>query len=110
MSAWLISSSVRSRTLIVVAALGLLILGAIEVRNKPLEVIPELALPSLTAKAAERLGILIDDVRTDASSRRIVTYTSVLDVLTGTTWVCISADPLTFVCVKIDALKAVTCT
>jgi len=65
---------------------------------------------TLTAKAAERLGILIDDVRTDASSRRIVTYTPVLDVLTGTTWVCISADPLTIVRAKIDALEAVTCT
>ena len=51
MSAWLISSSVHSRTLIVVAALGLLILGAIEVRNKPLEVIPELALPAIIAVA-----------------------------------------------------------
>jgi hypothetical protein len=67
---------------------------------------------TLTAKAAERLGILIDDVRTDASGRRIVTYASVLYDLTGTTWVCISADPLTFVrgAVEIDALKAITCT
>ena len=67
---------------------------------------------TLTAKAAERLGILIDDVRTDAPGRRIVTYASVLYDLTRTTWVCISADPLTFVrgAVEIDALKAITCT
>ena len=67
---------------------------------------------TVTAKEAERLGILVDDVRTDASGRRIVTYASVLYDLTGTTWVCISADPLTFVrrAVEIDALKAITCT
>jgi hypothetical protein len=64
------------------------------------------------SRSAERLGILIDDVRTGASGRRIVTYASVLDDLTGTTWVYISADPLTFVrgAVEIDALKAITCT
>ena len=66
---------------------------------------------TLTAKAAERLGILIDDVR-GCVGPPIVTYASVLYDLTGTTWVCISADPLTFVrgAVKIDALKAITCT
>jgi multidrug efflux pump subunit AcrB len=194
MLAWLISSGVRLRTLVVVVAAGLLILGVVDIKNKPLDVIPELALPSLTvkteslglssaevesqitmpleadllnsvpwlrviqpewmaglstiemifvpgtdlmktrqmvqparvevtleakiekvtvtAKEAERLGILIDDVRTDASGRRIVTYASVLYDLTGTTWVCISADPLTFVrgAAEIDALKAITCT
>jgi Cu/Ag efflux pump CusA len=52
MLAWLISSSVRLRTLVVVVAAGLLILGAVDVRNKPLDVIPELALPSLTVKTA----------------------------------------------------------
>jgi hypothetical protein len=66
----------------------------------------------VTAKEAERLGVLINDVRMDASGRRIVTYASVLNDLTGTTWVCIGADPLTFVrgAVEIDALKAITCT
>ena len=62
---------------------------------------------TLTAKAAERLGILIDDVRTDASGRRIVTYASVLYDLTGKTWVYISADPLSFFrgAVEIDTIK-----
>jgi Cu/Ag efflux pump CusA len=164
MLAWLISSGARLRTLVVVVAAGLLILGVVDIKNKPLDVIPELALPSLTmkaetlglssaeeslitvpleadllngvpwlrviqsdwmaglstidmifvpgtdlikarqmvqparvevtldakikkvtlsAKAAERLGILIDDVRTDASGRRIVTYASDLYDLTG---------------------------
>jgi multidrug efflux pump subunit AcrB len=193
MLAWLISSGVRLHTLVVVVAAGLLILGVVGIKNKPLDIIPELALPSpimkteslglssaeesliavpleadllngvpwirviqsewmaglstiemifvpgtdlikarqmvqparvevtldakikkvtLSAKAAERLGILIDDVRTDASGRRIVTYASDLYDLTGTTWVCISADPLTFVrgAVEIDALMAITST
>ena len=193
MMAWLISSGVRLRTLVVVVAAGLLILGVVDIKNKPLDVIPESALPSLTvkteslglssaevdsritmpleadllngvpwlrviqpewtaglstiemifvpgtdlmkarqgvqparveitldakikkvtltAKAAERPCILIDDVRTDAPGRRIVTYASVLYDLTGTTCVSISADPLIFVrgAVEIDALNAITC-
>ena len=62
---------------------------------------------TLTAKAAERLGILIDEVRADPSGRRIVPYASVLYDLTGKTWVYISADPLTFVrgAVVIDTIK-----
>ena len=67
---------------------------------------------TLTPKAAERLGIEIDEVRVDPSGRRIVPYASVLYDLTGKTRVCISADPLTFVrgAVEIEALKAITCT
>jgi hypothetical protein len=62
---------------------------------------------TLTPKAAERLGILIDEVRADPSGRRIVPYASVLYDLTGKTWVYISADPLTFVrgAVVIDTIK-----
>jgi hypothetical protein len=51
---------------------------------------------TLTTKAAERLGVLIDEVRVDPSGRRIVPYTSVLYDLSGKTWVYISVDPLTF--------------
>ena len=62
---------------------------------------------TLTPKAAERLGIVIDEVREDPSGRRIVPYASVLYDLTGKTWVYISADPLTFVrgAVVIDTIK-----
>jgi hypothetical protein len=62
---------------------------------------------TLTPKAAERLGIQIDEVRADPSGRRIVPYASVLYDLTGKTWVYISADPLTFVrgAVEIDTIK-----
>lgn len=62
---------------------------------------------TLTPKAAERLGILIDEVRVDPSGRRIIPYASVLYDLTGKTWVYISADPLTFVrgAVVIDTIK-----
>ena len=62
---------------------------------------------TLTLKAAERLGILIDEVRVDPSGRRIVPYASVLYDLTGKTWVYISADPLIFVrgVVVIDTIK-----
>ena len=62
---------------------------------------------TLTPKAAERLGVVIDEVRSDPSGRRIVPYASVLYDLTGKTWVYISADPLTFVrgAVVIDTIK-----
>jgi hypothetical protein len=62
---------------------------------------------TITPKAAERLGIVLDEVRVDPSGRRIVPYASVLYDLTGKTWVYVSADPLTFVrgVVVIDTIK-----
>lgn len=50
----------------------------------------------LTRKAAERLGIELDEVRVDPAGRRIVPYTSVLYDLTGKTWVYVRSDELTF--------------
>jgi hypothetical protein len=62
---------------------------------------------TLTPKAAERLGIQIDEVREDPSGRRIVPYASLFYDLTGKTWVYVSPDPLTFVrgAVKIDSIQ-----
>jgi hypothetical protein len=62
---------------------------------------------TLTPKAAERLGILIDEVRADPSGRLIVPYASVLYDLSGRAWVYVSAEPLTFVRgpVEIDTIK-----
>jgi hypothetical protein len=62
---------------------------------------------TLTLKAAERLGIRIDEVRVDLLGRRIVPYSSVLYDLTGGTWVYVHVDPMTFVreAVKIDTIK-----
>ena len=79
MLAWLISSSVRLRTLIVVAASGLLILGAVDVRNKPLDVIPELALPSLTVKT-ESLGL------SSAEVESLITVPLEADLFNGVPW------------------------
>jgi Cu/Ag efflux pump CusA len=79
MLTWLISSSVRLRTLIAVAASGLLILGAVDVRNKPLEVIPELALPSLTVKT-ESLGL------SSAEVESLITVPLEADLLNGVPW------------------------
>ncbi len=56
MLAWLISSSVRLRTLVVVVAAGLLIFGAVSLKNTPLDVIPEFSPPSLIVKT-ESLGL-----------------------------------------------------
>lgn len=62
---------------------------------------------TLAQKAAERLGIQIDEVRVDPSGRRIVPYSSILYDLTGRTWVYVYAEPMTFVreAVKIDTIK-----
>jgi hypothetical protein len=62
---------------------------------------------TLTPKAAERLGIQIDEVRMDPSGRRIVPYASILYDLSGKTWVYVSADPLSFVraAVVIETIK-----
>ena len=79
MLAWLISSSVRLRTLVVVVAAGLLILGVVDVRNKPLDVIPELALPSLTVKT-ESLGL------SSAEVESLITVPLEADLLNGVPW------------------------
>lgn len=62
---------------------------------------------TLTPKAAERLGIQIDEVRVDPSGRQIIPYASVLYDLTGGTWVYVHTDPMSFVraAVKIDTIK-----
>ena len=62
---------------------------------------------TLTPKAAERLGIQIDEVRVDSLGRRIVPYSSILYDLTGGTFVYVHTDPITFAreTVKIDAIK-----
>jgi hypothetical protein len=62
---------------------------------------------TLTPKAAERLGIEIDEVRVDPSGRRIIPYSAVLYDLTGKTWVYVHAEPMSFVreAVKIDTIK-----
>lgn len=62
---------------------------------------------TLMPKAAERLGVLIDEVRADPSGRLIVPYASILYDLSGKAWVYISAEPLTFVRgpVEIDTIK-----
>ena len=79
MLTWIVSSSVRLRTLVVVVAAGLLILGAVDVRNKPLDVIPELALPSLTVKT-ESLGL------SSAEVESLITVPLEADLLNGVPW------------------------
>lgn len=62
---------------------------------------------TLTPRAAERLGVQIDEVRADMSGRLIVPYTAVLYDLTGGAWVYVHSDPMAFVrqAVKIDTIK-----
>lgn len=79
MLAWLISSSVRLRTLVVVVAAGLLVLGAVGVRDKALDIIPELALPSLTVKT-ESLGL------SSAEVESLITVPLEADLLNGVPW------------------------
>lgn len=62
---------------------------------------------TLTSKAAERLGIEIDEVRIDPAGRKIVPYSAVFYDLKGNTWVYVSIDPLAFVraAVRIETIK-----
>jgi len=79
MLAWLISSSMRLRTFVVVVAAGLLVLGAVSVRDKALDVIPEFALPSLTVKT-ESLGL------SSAEVESLITVPLEADLLNGVPW------------------------
>jgi len=79
MLAWLISSSMRLRTLVVVVAAGLLVLGVVSVRDKALDVIPEFALPSLTVKT-ESLGL------SSAEVESLITVPLEADLLNGVPW------------------------
>ena len=79
MLAWSISSSLRLRNLIVVVAVGLLIFGAVSLRNKPLDVIPELSPLSLTVKT-ESLGL------SSAEVESLITVPLEADLLNGVPW------------------------
>jgi Cu/Ag efflux pump CusA len=79
MLAWLISSSLRLRNLVVVVAAGLLILGAVGLRNKPLDVIPEFSPLSLTVKT-ESLGL------SSAEVESLITVPLEADLLNGVPW------------------------
>ncbi len=62
---------------------------------------------TLTPKAAERLGIELDEVRVDPSGRLIIPYSAVLYDLTGKTWVYVHRDPMSFAreAVRIEIIK-----
>ena len=79
MLAWLISLSIRLRTLIVVAAAGLLIFGLAFLRDKSLDVIPELSPLSLTVKT-ESLGLSSTEVES------LITVPLEADLLNGVPW------------------------
>jgi Cu/Ag efflux pump CusA len=79
MLAWLISSSLRLRNLVVVVAAGLLILGAVGLRTKPLDIIPELSPLSLTVKT-ESLGL------SSAEVESLITVPLEADLLNGVPW------------------------
>jgi Cu/Ag efflux pump CusA len=74
---WLISSNIRLRTIVVAVAAGLLIFGAVSI--KQLDVIPELPLPSLTVKT-ESLGL------SSAEVESLITVPLEADLLNGVPW------------------------
>ena len=79
MLAWLISSSLRLRNLVVFVAAGLLILGAAGIRTKPLDVIGEFSPLSLTVKT-ESLGL------SSAEVESLITVPLEADLLNGVPW------------------------
>ncbi len=78
MLAWLISSSLRLRSLIVAAA-ALLIVGAVGLRDKSLDIVPEFSPLSLTVKT-EALGL------SSAEVESLITVPLEADLLNGVPW------------------------
>jgi hypothetical protein len=68
---------------------------------------PKIKKVTFSERAAERLGIQMDEVRVDPSGRRIVPYATIVYDLQGGTWVYVSAGTLSFVRsgVKIESIK-----
>jgi Cu/Ag efflux pump CusA len=79
MLAWIISSSLRLRDLIVVVAVGVLIFGAVSLKDKSLDVIPEFLPLSLTIKT-ESLGL------SSAEVESLITVPLEADLLNGVPW------------------------
>jgi Cu/Ag efflux pump CusA len=79
MLAWIISASLRLQNLVVVVAAGLLVFGAARIRDKPLDVIPELSPLSLTVKT-ESLGL------SSAEVESLITVPLEADLLNGVPW------------------------
>ena len=79
MLAWLISFSLRLRNLVVAVAAGLLILGAVGIRTKPPDVIPEFSPLLLTVKT-ESLGL------SSAEVESLITVPLEADLLNGVPW------------------------
>src|SRR3979411_643023 len=79
MLAWLLSSGVRCRALVGGVPAGLRPLGAVGLGDKPLDVIPEFALPSLTVKT-ESLGL------SSAEVESLITVPLEADLLNGVPW------------------------
>jgi Cu/Ag efflux pump CusA len=77
--AWLISSGMRLRSLIVVVAAGLLVFSAVGLGDKPLDVIPEFSPLSLTVKT-ESLGL------SSAEVESLITVPLEADLLNGVPW------------------------
>src|SRR5262245_29452184 len=79
MLAWLISFSLRLRNIVVAVAAGLLILGAVGIRTKPPDVIPEFSPLLLTVKT-ESLGL------SSAEVESLITVPLEADLLNGVPW------------------------
>jgi len=76
---WLVSSSLNARNLVAAAVVVVLGLGAMELRQKPLDIIPEFSPLSLTVKT-ESLGLSAAEVES------LITVPLEADLLNGVPW------------------------
>jgi Cu/Ag efflux pump CusA len=76
---WLVVSSIRLRSLIVVVAAGLLVFSAVSLKDKPLDIIPEFSPLLLTVKT-ESLGL------SSAEVESLITVPLEADLLNGVPW------------------------
>src|ERR687885_2837028 len=79
MMRWLIGSSLRLRLLVVPVAAGLLLLGVTQLRNAPVDVLPEFT-PPLVEIQTEALGLSAAEVE------QLVTVPLEQDLLNGVAW------------------------
>src|SRR6266542_1527384 len=79
MTRWIVGSSLRSRLLIVPVAAALLLVGFIQLRSMPVDVLPEFT-PPLVEIQAEALGLSAAEVE------QLVTVPLEQDLLNGVAW------------------------
>jgi Cu/Ag efflux pump CusA len=80
MMRWIVGSSLRNRSLVVMIAAAVMLVGVFQVRNMPVDVLPEFAPPHVEIQT-EALGLSAEEVA------QMITVPLEQDLLNGVAWV-----------------------